>query len=542
MAVNYHGIYSFILTPFLYFLISDNSLYSGDNNIKLPEHVASLFSNDSNTESVDNEMVLHLSDPIKFNTIYKACSEAIDSILQFFIIKDDRNHHDRAAFQNFLPVTNSKEELQNNPYNEYRYDDEDATEDTDDFGMEDASDLVIFGNEAIARNVEDYNELTHHTYLEESKLMLPVNIGMESHLFGDSTNAEHLSTKHNQSLDHLSVGKRFKKEVTKKNKVKIRKSKGKGRPIGVIANTDLMDYPGIPKLATSDTQKFKYRPKGYYPDFCISKEAYDAIISNHVPNTPFICSQCQKSFKYRKRFDNHFVPGFQRCPGQPVDHLEPVFTTVNDRICCRYPGCTNELMSKTGVLNKKYIWKHHQKEHLANIDLPFKCKQCSETFLLQKFLVEHVSVVHKQHKKKCCSICGKILFGGKKSLDAHMIVHTGEKIWKCPSCDMSFSRKETRDRHVKWQHEASTLKLHICEICGKGCLTKPKLKDHILTHSDKGTFPCKLCGKYLKNDCSYRRHMVCVHGIKHTCDVCSRDYSSPVGLKIHRRDVHNIPF
>ena len=97
----------------------------------------------------------------------------------------------------------------------------------------------------------------------------------------------------------------------KTSKPKLRKRKGKGRPIGVIATTDINDYPGIPKRGQPGCEKFKYRPKGYYPDFCISKEQYDSIITNHVPNTPFVCSQCKKSFKYRKRFDNHFVPGFQ---------------------------------------------------------------------------------------------------------------------------------------------------------------------------------------------------------------------------------------
>jgi hypothetical protein len=34
--------------------------------------------------------------------------------------------------------------------------------------------------------------------------------------------------------------------------------------------------------------------------------------------------------------------------------------------------------------------------------------------------------------------------------------------------------------------------------------------------------------------------MVCVHGQKFTCDVCSKDFSSKFGLDNHKREVHGI--
>ena len=509
----------------------------------LPENVALLFPLTLQNNISSHEKALRLSDPSKLNLIFQACSDAVDSILQFFIIKDTSRGQpstERQLIKSSLPSLNPKSIFEYQPLGDIEYEDLESFEEDEDFEIGGASDFVIFGDETCFKEDEELRKEMNY-YNNEGAIAEGTN-----HLLNHSEDKIMFvlpDPKNDVTEDQSTIHPTIEKRSNKKSKGKLKKSRQKGRPIGVTPECPEKEYPGIPKVDHLESpEKFKYRPKGYYSDFCISKEAYDSIINNHVPNSPFVCSQCNKSFKYRKRFDNHFVPGFQRCPGQPVDHLEPTYEKLDNRLYCRFPGCTNELMSKTGVLNKKYIWKHHQKEHLVNVELPFKCKQCPESFLLQKFLVEHVSVVHKQHKKKCCSICGKILFGGQKSLDAHMIVHTGEKVWKCPHCDMSFSRKETKDRHVKWQHEASTLKLHICEVCGKGCLTKPKLKDHILTHSDKGTFLCKLCGKYLKNDCSYRRHMVCVHGIKHTCDVCNRDYSSPVGLKIHRRDVHNIPF
>ena len=77
-------------------------------------------------------------------------------------------------------------------------------------------------------------------------------------------------------------------------------------------------------------------------------------------------------------------------------------------------------------------------------------------------------------------------------------------------------------------------------ICGKGFKRKSNLQEHIPTHSDNRTFLCTICGRYLKTDNSYRRHMVCVHGVKYTCVVCRKDFSSQLGMQIHQRDKHGM--
>ena len=82
--------------------------------------------------------------------------------------------------------------------------------------------------------------------------------------------------------------------------------------------------------------------------------------------------------------------------------------------------------------------------------------------------------------------------------------------------------------------------LHVCDICGKGFKRKSNLQEHIPTHSDTRTFLCTICGRYLKTDNSYRRHMVYVHGVKYTCVVCRKDFSSQLGMQIHQRDKHGI--
>ena len=63
-----------------------------------------------------------------------------------------------------------------------------------------------------------------------------------------------------------------------------------------------------------------------------------------------------------------------------------------------------------------------------------------------------------------------------------------------------------------------------------------------LIHSDIKRFSCHICGKQLKNDSCYRRHMVCVHGQKFTCELCNKDFSALNGINLHKREVHGIMY
>ena len=208
------------------------------------------------------------------------------------------------------------------------------------------------------------------------------------------------------------------------------------------------------------------------------------------------------------------------------------------------PGCDDEDIKKGGK-TVDTIWYHYQKKHLRDdIEKPFKCDKCDQAFLLQSLLTNHINTKHLQDKWKIehfCDICGKVLYGGKNRLKQHMVVHQKEKDYKCHECGVEFRQPQSLHRHLQHQHNPSyKIKLHVCETCGKGYKTRSALKEHVQTHSGKPAFLCRICGKGLKNDSCYRRHMVCVHGVKYTCNICNKEYSAPIGLQQHQRDIHGI--
>lgn len=175
--------------------------------------------------------------------------------------------------------------------------------------------------------------------------------------------------------------------------------------------------------------------------------------------------------------------------------------------------------------------------HYAHMEMPHVCTVCPEKFPYLDMLQCHAKETHDT--RFTCSTCGMV-FVSMQGLKKHEIRHTGQKPFECEKCNFKSACQTSLVQHKKRFHCEVNARTHVCHECGKGFFTRYNLKEHLFTHSDIKRFSCEMCGRMLKNDSCYRRHMVCVHGQKVTCDVCGKDFSSPVGLKSHKNKVHDI--
>ena len=87
-----------------------------------------------------------------------------------------------------------------------------------------------------------------------------------------------------------------------------------------------------------------------------------------------------------------------------------------------------------------------------------KCKQCQKIFSQKQTCIRHIKEDHlginvkEVAGKKIvkCEVCSNSV--SKKSLKRHLLSHSKENSFKCETCDVSFTRKDGLNRHLKNIH------------------------------------------------------------------------------------------
>ena len=77
-------------------------------------------------------------------------------------------------------------------------------------------------------------------------------------------------------------------------------------------------------------------------------------------------------------------------------------------------------------------------------------------------------------------------------------------------------------------------KRHLCHICGKAFISKSKLKQHSVCHSDERPLECEYCGKRFKLEEARHRHgLIHTKNWPHKCNKCDKGFYSPKELAVH---------
>ncbi|XP_045781736.1 zinc finger protein 250-like [Maniola jurtina] len=206
--------------------------------------------------------------------------------------------------------------------------------------------------------------------------------------------------------------------------------------------------------------------------------------------------------------------------------LEHMHTHYKNYECdvCGFGSITRKLMT------------YHKLTHEAG---SFECSDCSKVFKTRSRLRSHMSVVHKfKSMPNKCGIC-KQRFRSNPLKDKHMIAVHGMSpvIRKCYACDKTFPKQNLLLRHIKNFHLME--RRFACTECEMTFFEKRTLEHHMLTHTGKKDFQCDVCLKWFTRKYALIEHMrIHNNDRRFTCLQCGRGFVQKCSWRGHMRSVH----
>ena len=141
----------------------------------------------------------------------------------------------------------------------------------------------------------------------------------------------------------------------------------------------------------------------------------------------------------------------------------------------------NDILNKIWIkipINNIPLWNNNDKTVHLKVK-PYNCDTCEMSFFKKSQLKRHTKAAHFKNGYKC-GHCHKS-FSQKSSLEKHMkLKHP--KLFKCETCEMSFSKIIHLKCHTNATHRTNG---YDCEKCEKKFSLKSSLKRHMrLKHAN----------------------------------------------------------
>ena len=217
------------------------------------------------------------------------------------------------------------------------------------------------------------------------------------------------------------------------------------------------------------------------------QEAHKEVKITH----PFQCEYCDKEFKIESLLIKHNQAVHKE---KPCDKCDKVFGT------------------KLELKNHKQYYHGEAPEPKEN-SCP-KCDKCYSTIdaLDRHYTEKHETGPHvKISKDYECDTCGKQFFK-LKQLQEH--IRTNHTKSPCAECGLMFSVHYLK-KHIMAVHTKNSEKDWPCKVCPKGFAHRHRLEAHMLIHTGERPYICSYCGDTFNDMANQRAHEKSVHlGIK----------------------------
>lgn len=167
----------------------------------------------------------------------------------------------------------------------------------------------------------------------------------------------------------------------------------------------------------------------------VTKTTLNLHTPKHSTETPHMCSDCGKSFKWKHGLNSHMI----------------VHSKEKKLLCDECGYSTSHLKTL----------RAHQLSHTGHA---FRCTaaNCLYTSRRKENLKIHIAT-HRKETPFVCEICGH-RFSQQKNLKRHAQLHISQKnVHKCPHCTFSNYRTDKLKEHILRQHTEKPLLLELPE-------------------------------------------------------------------------------
>lgn len=102
---------------------------------------------------------------------------------------------------------------------------------------------------------------------------------------------------------------------------------------------------------------------------------------------------------------------------------------------------------------------------------------------------------------------------------------------QCKVCGKQLSNQNSFKYHMQLHSDATP---YLCSLCGEGFKTRNAYEGHIIIHDPNNPNTCELCGKAYRQSSSLRTHMLSHTGERpFQCDICGKSMTQKSGYKKH---------
>ncbi|XP_068144868.1 transcription factor grauzone-like [Drosophila tropicalis] len=181
------------------------------------------------------------------------------------------------------------------------------------------------------------------------------------------------------------------------------------------------------------TSEFKFQCLECDKKFPIHRRLKEHMRLVHNPETSIICDKCGKTLSSPKYLKQH-----QELKHSDEPRVQP--KPVQCEIC------------GTWLRDKRGLTKHVNSVHEPPSEKHI-CQICQHHSANSRSLKRHIYYNHMAEKKFKCGLCEKS-FKRPGELREHTSTHTGEVLYTCPNCPMTFFCNANRHKHRQRFHRA----------------------------------------------------------------------------------------